>query len=240
MSDRFLGAWLVTEYVFAADEAYVGAVRQRRELVQLAGGRIRVRQVCEVSAEFPSHPMAGFAGEWVFDLSIDGQLRRYHGPDVIGSGMQWADGVMTGRGRWPRFGHDFVSYGLLGAAGAQITGGVFHDDGVPVAQIVGVARAVADDSVEFPTLPIAADYATTTHHTWVSLLAAEQQPDCIPQLIAGMLLYSALCAPVFGRTFTAADARHAAVRLVRDAGCAPESADAALATCHRWRTAPWD
>ena len=42
MNDKFLGAWLVSEYVYNPDGSFAGIVRQRRELLGLANGRIRV------------------------------------------------------------------------------------------------------------------------------------------------------------------------------------------------------
>ena len=39
MSDKFLGAWLVSEYVYNPDGSFAGIVRQRRELLQMDNGR---------------------------------------------------------------------------------------------------------------------------------------------------------------------------------------------------------
>ena len=137
--DRFRGAWLVTEYVFDPDGAHRGSVAQRR-LVEPAGeGRFRVAQSCLPSPELEDHPMAGFAGDWVFDMEIDGAERRYLGPDVVGAGTEWSPGAMTGRGAWPRFGYEFESYSVLMAPDRQLTGGFFSLAGRSVADIVGVA-----------------------------------------------------------------------------------------------------
>ena len=137
--DRFGGAWLVTEYVFDPDGSYRGSVAQRR-LVESAGeGRFRVAQHCEPSPGLDGHPMAGFAGDWVFDMEIDGAERRYLGPDVVGVGTEWRPGAITGRGAWPRFGYEFESYSVLVAPDRQLTGGSFSLAGRSVADIVGVA-----------------------------------------------------------------------------------------------------
>ena len=137
--DRFGGAWLVTEYVFDPDGTYRGSVAQRRQVESAGGGKFRVVQTCEPSPELDSHPMAGFAGDWVFDMEIDGAERRYLGPDVVGTGTEWSPGAMTGRGAWPRFGYEFESYSVLVAPERQLTGGFFSLAGRSVADIVGAA-----------------------------------------------------------------------------------------------------
>ena len=137
--DRFGGAWLVTEHVFDPGGAYRGSVTQRRRVEPGDDGRFRVVQHCEPSPELDGHPMAAFAGEWVFDMEIDGAERRYLGPDVVGAGTGWSPGAMTGRGAWPRFGYEFESYSVLVAPDRQLTGGFFSLAGRSVADIVGVA-----------------------------------------------------------------------------------------------------
>jgi len=140
-SDRFLGAWLVTEHVFdPATRRHLGDVRQRRTLRRDDDGSLLITQVCEPDASLDGHPMAGFAGEWTFTIEVDGATRHYRGPDVVGTGTEWSPGSLTGAGRWPRFGHDFTSWSVLVGPGRQLTGGTFtDDDGAPVAVIVGVA-----------------------------------------------------------------------------------------------------
>lgn len=137
--DRFAGDWLVSEYVYNAAGKYLGRVHQRRRLIPGGAGLISVVQYCEIDAALTEHPMAGFAGEWRFEMSIEGRMRRYHGPDVIGTGLIWAEGVMLGRGFWPEFGHNFTSYAALIAPDRQVTGGVFSRAGEISAQIVGLA-----------------------------------------------------------------------------------------------------
>ena len=83
--------------------------------------------------------MADFAGDWVFDMEVDGRQRRYLGPDVVGTGTEWQPGAMTGRGVWPRFGYEFESYSVLLAPDRQLTGGFFSLAHRSVADIVGVA-----------------------------------------------------------------------------------------------------
>ena len=102
MADAFLGAWRVTETVFNLDDSFAGSVRQRRELLRLENGNLRVIQNCDVSPQLVGHPMGAFQGEWVFDLSVTGKNRHYLGADVVGMGIQYVDGIMTGRGHWPR------------------------------------------------------------------------------------------------------------------------------------------
>ena len=139
MADNFLGAWLVSEYVYEADGSFVGIVRQRRTLQQLSSGRIRVWQQCEPDNDLADHPMGGFAGEWVFELGVNGRYRYYYGPDVVGSGVQWVEGVMNGQGIWPRFGHNFTSFAWLASPERQLTGGKFFKASHMIANIVGVA-----------------------------------------------------------------------------------------------------
>lgn len=137
MTTSFLGAWLVSEYVYNPDGSFVGVVRQRRELTRLENGDLRVWQLCE-PCDF-EHPIAKRVGEYVFDLRIEGRTRCYLGPDVVGSGLTWGEGVLMGRGLWPRFGHNFTSFSVQTSAERQVTGGKFFNVGEMVANIVGVA-----------------------------------------------------------------------------------------------------
>ena len=151
-SDSFDGAWLVVEYVHDPDGTFVGVVRQRRVVEAVDEGRLRVTQTCDPAPELTGHPMAAFAGEWVFDLEVVGPYRHYLGPDVIGLGTQWQPGAMTGSGVWPRFGHEFTSYGVLVRPDRQLTGGFFSLAGRPIADIVGVA--VPESTGVEPTLDL--------------------------------------------------------------------------------------
>ncbi len=137
--DSFAGAWLVSEHVYDPDGAYRGAIDQHRDVEWVAEDRLRVTQRCYPSPALAGHPMAYFAGEWVFHLELAGTQRRYLGPDVVGAGTEWQPGVMTGQGIWPRFGYEFESYGVLVAPDRQLTGGSFSLAGRSVADIVGVA-----------------------------------------------------------------------------------------------------
>ncbi len=183
-SDRFGGAWLVVEYVFDPDGTYRGEVAQRRIVEPAGEARHRVTQQCQPSPELADHPMAAFAGEWVFELEVDGAQRRYLGPDVVGFGTEWQPGAMTGQGLWPRFGYEFESYSVLVAPDRQLTGGFFSLTGRSVADIVGVAipeasgteprldlwAPVPDPDGHWPLrrsvgpLLVAADQPSPTHH----------------------------------------------------------------------------
>ena len=147
----FLGAWLVTEYVYNPDGTFAGIVRQRRELSQLANGRICLAQHCQPEASLQNHPMGQFVGRPVFELSVDGRYRRYHGPAVLGSGLAWGQDAMTGRGFWPDFGHNFRSFSMLPEPQRQLTGGKFFRATEMIANIVGVA-VNEDSSDDWPTL----------------------------------------------------------------------------------------
>jgi hypothetical protein len=181
MADTFLGAWLVSEYVYNPDGRFVGIIHQRRELAQLANGRIRVTQHCQPSAALDGHPMARFTGVPVFELSTDGRYRRYHGPAVIGSGITWGAGAITGSGIWPTFGHNFRSFAVQPTANLQLTGGQFFNASEMVAHIAGIAIP-AETAADYPTLPLT--YAPQTAvwmGTITTLLAdgtlVEQQPS---------------------------------------------------------------
>jgi hypothetical protein len=139
MTGPFLGVWMVSEYVYNPHGVFAGVVHQRRELTRLENGNLRVWQLCE-PCDF-DHPIAQRVGEYVFDLRIEGRARRYLGPDVVGSGLSWGEGVLTARGLWPRFGHNFTSFSMQTGAERQVTGGKFFNAGEMVANIVGVAEA---------------------------------------------------------------------------------------------------
>ncbi|MXW68446.1 MAG: hypothetical protein F4Z61_00390 [Acidimicrobiia bacterium] len=178
--DPFSGAWLVTEHVYDPGGTYRGSVAQRRLLEPVGGGRVRVVQHCEPSPELNGHPMAAFAGDWTFELEVDGTRRRYLGPDVMGAATEWQPGTMTGRGIWPRFGYEFESYSVLVAPDRQLTGGFFSLAGRSVADIVGVA--VPESSGVEPRLDLSApvpevDDRWPLHRTVGPLLAALGQPS---------------------------------------------------------------
>lgn len=135
----FLGAWLVSEYVYNADGSFAGVVRQRRQLQRLANGNVQVWQWPEPGPELAGHPMSEFTGERVFELQVDGRARRYLGPEVIGTGLAWGEGAMTGRGVWPRFGHNFTSFSVMPNPAKQVTGGKFFNASEIVANIIGLA-----------------------------------------------------------------------------------------------------
>ena len=178
--DPFGGDWLVTEYIFDPDGTFRGSVTQRRRVEPVPGGRLRVAQHCEPSPGLDSHPMAAFAGDWVFDMEVDGAERRYLGPDVVGTGTEWRPGAMTGQGMWPRFGYQFDSYSVLVAPDRQLTGGFFSLAGRSVADIVGVA--VPESAGIKPLLDLSAPVPDAggdwpLHRTVGPLLVAAAQPS---------------------------------------------------------------
>ena len=179
-ADGFSGAWLVTEHVYDPDGTYRGSVAQRRRVEPADGGRIRVVQRCEPSPDLDGHPMAAFAGDWIFELQVDGPRRRYLGPDVMGAATEWQPGTMTGRGIWPRFGYEFESYSVLVAPDRRLAGGFFSLAGRSVADIVGVA--VPESSGVEPRLDLSApvpeaDDRWPLHRTVGPLLVAAGQPS---------------------------------------------------------------
>jgi hypothetical protein len=139
--DAFLGAWLVSEVVFNPDGGLAGVVHQRRVLHRAEEGRIRVTQTMRPEPALNKHAMGAFRGTWVFELVSDGRARRYLGPDVVGTGLSWGNGAITGSGVWPRFGHNFSSFGVLLSPERQLTGGKFFNAGELVANICGLAVA---------------------------------------------------------------------------------------------------
>lgn len=164
MADKFLGAWLVTEYVYNANGRFAGKIQQRRELEQMQTGTIRVTQHCYPEERLTGHPMGRFTGIHVFDLRIDGRYRRYLGPAVIGTGIPWGDGVMTGSGVWPEFGHNFRSFGFLATPTRQLTGGKFFNATEMVANIVGVAMPETETE-RYPELT-GTDFANELSSVW--------------------------------------------------------------------------
>ncbi len=90
--------------------------------------------------------------------------------------QSWADGVMTGEGIWPRFGHNFSSYSFLLTPQLQLTGGAFFNASTLVASIAGVAVAeTAEQPQDWPTLPAAywpGEYCQVWRGTTRSLDAA--------------------------------------------------------------------
>lgn len=151
MADNFLGAWLVTEHVYNPDGTFAGTIRQRRELEQLANGRIRVTQYCQPEESLAGHPMGRFTGTPTFELSLDGRFRRYHGPAVVGTGIPSGEAAMMGRGLWPEFGHNFRSFAILPVADCQLTGGKFFNATEMIANIAGVAVSESSTN-DFPML----------------------------------------------------------------------------------------
>ena len=172
----FVGAWRVCEHVYDPDGTFVGIVRQRRELVRLDADTLRITQHNEPDRALQQHPMADFAGEHVFDIRIEGSLRRYLGPAVIGTGRTCGEGALVGLGEWPTFGAAFTSFSVdLGTR--QLTGGTFTRGGRVVACIVGAAVPASEDwpVLSGPTDPgaVAAQWTGTRHRCTVATGAVE-------------------------------------------------------------------
>lgn len=141
MTDQFAGCWLVSEYVFDPNGRFAGMIHQKRQLFTRPDQSLRVVQECTPDERLTGHPMEHFAGEWEFTMTVDGSVRRYHGPDVIGTGLAWGNDpvCIMGRGVWPRFGHNFASFSILVSPEQQLTGGWFYNAGELVASIAGIA-----------------------------------------------------------------------------------------------------
>lgn len=161
MSDRFAGAWAVREYVFDPAGNALGTVAQRRRVVAQPGGGLRVMQDCTPDPLLAGHPMASFVGHHEFDLSREGAVRRYHGPDVIGSAVCYGDGAMCGRGVWPQFGYNFRSWSVMLGGERQLTGGRFSRAGEPMAVIVGIGVPARNSSSPVLAEPMAPSRAAS-------------------------------------------------------------------------------
>ena len=138
-ADRFLGAWQVTESIYAATGVYCGRIDQLRHLYEEATpDRLRVSQICRPGPELAAHPLTDFAGSFDFTLQKNGRQRRYLGPDVEGSAWSWGEVFLRGEGVWPRFGYNFQSWSARISGERQLTGGIFYRGSAIAAVIVGV------------------------------------------------------------------------------------------------------
>lgn len=149
----FIGDWRVSEYLYTPAGEWVGVIHQRR-LLRPQNDLIRVIQQCEpvqeattLSAEAQTVValMNQRVGEFVFDLQVRGRSRRYRGPDVVGGGFAWGDGILTARGMWPGFGCNFTSFSILLHPARQITGGKFFQAHTELATLVGLAVPATED-----------------------------------------------------------------------------------------------
>jgi hypothetical protein len=143
--EDFVGRWLVSEYVYNPDGSFAGIVHQRRNVEILPNGNTHVVQHCEPSPELAGHPMGELDGEWIFERSRKGRFLYYIGPDMVGAGTAWGENLMTARGIWPRFGHNFTTFELMLTPELQIIGSKFMNAGEVVANIIGVAVPETDD-----------------------------------------------------------------------------------------------
>ena len=136
----FINDWFVREFVFHPEGAYAGEVRQRRTIHRINHDTLRVHQECVPEARLKGTIMEAFKGSYSFNLKTSGHRRIYLGPDVVGEGLALGDGRMIGTGLWPRFGHNFHSYGIVTRSGLQLTGGEFYSGPQLGSFIIGVAQ----------------------------------------------------------------------------------------------------
>ncbi len=167
-NEGFLGDWRVREYAYSATGRYLGSVRQRRRLQRIDETSIRVIQDCEPDATLDGTPMARFRGHHEFTVEIDGRIRHYRGPAVLGTGVSFGDGVMLGRGVWPVFGHGFRSFSVMAEPTRQITGGTFYRAAHLVANIVGVASP----AVEAPPTLAGLEWPGEVGRRWIGVRSA--------------------------------------------------------------------
>ncbi|HUN24191.1 MAG TPA: hypothetical protein PK299_13760 [Anaerolineales bacterium] len=164
--DRFAGSWLVTEYVYQFDGQLAGLIEQERSVYPLPNGTFQVVQVCKPA--LPSaHPLSAFRGGWLFALEKQGAYRYYLGPDVKGFGREWADGFMLGQGVWPRLGFNFTSYAFRISPTRQLTGGVFHNAGIVVAEIIGIGVLQSDENTPYPRIQTETVSPALISNRWV-------------------------------------------------------------------------
>ena len=157
MTSSFIGDWLVSEYLYTPSGEFVGVIHQQRKL-QPSDDSIRVIQITDAvqladhvspRAKETANIMDKRAGESIFDLKLVSRSRQYLGPDVIGGGFSWRDGVLTAKGLWTRFGYNFTSFSMLLNPNRQVTGGKFFIANEEVATIVGLAVPEAEGYPEF-------------------------------------------------------------------------------------------
>ena len=162
----FIGDWRVSEYLYTPAGEWVGVIHQRR-LLRPHNDLIRVIQQCEAVQVVPGISAEGQAvvalmnrrvGEFVFDLQVRGRGRHYLGPDVVGGGFAWGEGILTARGMWPNFGYNFTSFSILLHPTRQITGGKFFTANTEQATLVGLAVPATEDWPVFAGEPTAGPY----------------------------------------------------------------------------------
>ena len=147
----FIGQWQVTELIFDPQGHFLGKNRQERQLIRMDDDSLEVIQNCTLDNSLRGHAIAAFEGEWVFNLKVDGRVRRYEGPDVLGVGMAWGPAAMTGQGIWPRLGVSFDSFAFMTAPSCQLTGGHFGYGPEPLVAIIAVA-VESQNIGEYPDL----------------------------------------------------------------------------------------
>ncbi|MEI2610602.1 MAG: hypothetical protein V9G20_18395 [Candidatus Promineifilaceae bacterium] len=193
----FIGDWRVSEYLYTPAGEWAGVIHQRR-LLRPQNDFIRVIQQCEPVQEVAHLSAEGQAvvalmnrrvGEFVFDLQVRGRGRHYLGPDVVGGGFAWGEGILTARGMWPNFGYNFTSFSILLHPTRQITGGKFFTANTEQATLVGLAVPATEDWPVFAGEP-APHYQGEKWHIAPdgTLLATEpyQTSDPVWPLVAGV------------------------------------------------------
>jgi len=162
----FIGDWLVSEYLYTPSGEFVGVIHQQRKL-QPTDDLIRVIQITDkvqladnvsTNAKETANIMDKRAGESIFDLKLVSRSRQYLGPDIIGGGFSWRDGVLTARGLWTRIGYNFTSFSMLLNSSRQVTGGKFFIANEEVATIVGLAVPESEGYPEFKDGSIEDEY----------------------------------------------------------------------------------
>ncbi len=157
----FIGDWRVSEYLYTPAGEWAGVIHQRR-LLRPQNDFIRVIQQCEPVQEVAHLSAEGQAvvalmnrrvGEFVFDLRVRGRGRHYLGPDVVGGGFAWGEGILTARGVWPGFGPNFTSFSILIHPTRQITGGKFLTAHTELATLVGLAVPATEEWPAFAGEP---------------------------------------------------------------------------------------
>jgi hypothetical protein len=137
-SDGVVTSWLFSEYVYDPDGNFVGILQQRRRLEAQANGATRIYQSCVPRLKSDAHPLRALEGEWIYDITREGRIRRHVGPDVVGTGLKWGPDALTLRGVWPRFGHNFTQFSIHIAPNRQVTGGKVFNAGECIANLIGI------------------------------------------------------------------------------------------------------
>lgn len=148
--DYFVGTWLISEYVYAPDGTFIGTLRRRQRYEPQSEAHTRVFLSYDPHMKANDHLIACLAGDWTFEMNADGRLRRYYGPDVIGTAQNWGADLSTSKGLWRQVGLTFTSYTVLLAPNRLLMGAKFYRLGELVAVTVGVGTPEAFISGDYP------------------------------------------------------------------------------------------